>query len=79
MDMCLFIPILVGLVCALLGYLLGKLSGDGNNRSNAVDVYKNRISILETELAGCKERLGNTKVVGNGISSGAGNSGQDQV
>ena len=74
--MCLLIPILVGLISAILGYLLGRLLGGNSNSNNEnIDVYKNRISILEADLAACKASKGGSKGGGNGISSGAGNSG----
>lgn len=74
--MCLLIPILVGLISAILGYLLGRLLGvNSNSNDENIDVYKNRISILEADLAACKASKGGSKGIGNGISSGAGNSG----
>ena len=48
--MCLLIPILTGLISALLGYLLGKsLSGGGNN-----DEYNSKIARLEADLKACR-------------------------
>lgn len=71
MDMCLLIPILVGLICALLGYLLGKLLGGGNDSSSNIDidVYKNRISKLEADLAACKESKTSSYSSGNSSAS----------
>ena len=55
MNWCILIPLLVGAICALLGYLLGKLlSGGENNNSVDLDVYKNRIAKLETDLDTCR-------------------------
>ena len=54
---CWLIPVLVGAICAILGYLLGRLfGGDKKEISNEidVDVYKNRISKLEADLEACK-------------------------
>ncbi len=54
---CWLIPILVGVISAILGYLLGRLLGGGNSGNDgAIDlnVYKSRISKLETDLAACK-------------------------
>ena len=66
---CWLIPLLVGAICAILGYLLGRLFGGGeNNNTVDLDVYKNRISKLETDLAACKA---SKDVVSR--SSGAGN------
>lgn len=70
--LCILIPLLVGLISAILGYLIGKLSG-GNNKNNDVDinVFKNRIAILEADLEACKA----SKQPHTGIASGAGNGG----
>ena len=51
---CWLIPILVGLICAILGYLLGRLLGGSNKVEVDEDVYKNRISKLEADLEACK-------------------------
>lgn len=48
MNWCILIPLLVGLICALLGYLLGRLLGGGNNDD------KDRIATLEADLEACK-------------------------
>lgn len=80
MGMYLLIPILVGLICGLLGYFLGKfLEGNSPSNTSVVDVYKNRISKLEADLTAYKSRNGSFVVSGNGISSGAGNSGVRSV
>ncbi|MCB4807165.1 hypothetical protein LG651_02800 [Tamlana sp. 62-3] len=47
MNWCILIPLLVGLICALLGYLLGRLTGGSN--SNVADIEK-----LEADLKACK-------------------------
>ncbi len=51
---CWLIPILVGLICAILGYLLGRLLGGSNTVEVDEDAYKNRISKLEEDLETCK-------------------------
>jgi hypothetical protein len=80
MGMYLLIPILVGLICGLLGYFLGKfLGGNSSSNTSVVDVYKNRISKLEADLTAHKSSNGSFVVSGNGISSGAGNSGVRSV
>ncbi|UAB76538.1 hypothetical protein [Mesoflavibacter sp. SCSIO 43206] len=50
---CWLIPTLVGLICAILGYFLGKLLNRSNDNNENIDIYKNRISKLETDLAAC--------------------------
>ncbi|WP_310556569.1 hypothetical protein [Flavobacterium sp.] len=73
MNICLLIPILVGLISALLGYLLGKLSRENNNEGNLnlqADLEACRanssklsatISSLQAEIDGLKAK-GNTNV-----------------
>jgi len=51
---CWLIPLLVGAISAILGYLLGRLLGGGSNNDVDIDVYKNRISKLEADLTACR-------------------------
>ena len=54
---CWLIPVLVGVISAILGYFLGRLLGGGEKVTETtanVDVYKNRISKLEADLEACK-------------------------
>ena len=59
MNWCILIPLLVGLICALLGYLLGKLlSGGGDNRDSAsLNKWRDKNAQLEADLAACKSKL----------------------
>ncbi|WP_407556380.1 hypothetical protein [Winogradskyella sp. 4-2091] len=50
MNWCILIPLLVGAICALLGYLLGKLLGGGN-----CDDCEERVAKLEADLATCRK------------------------
>ena len=52
---CWLIPLLVGAICALLGYLLGRLFGNSNKEENNdnLDIFKNRIAQLEADLKAC--------------------------
>jgi predicted flap endonuclease-1-like 5' DNA nuclease len=52
---CWLIPLLVGAICALLGYLLGRLLGGSNKEEEfeVIDVLKNRITQLESDLKRC--------------------------
>ena len=63
---CILIPVIVGLICAILGYLLGKLFGnksiDSSSIQNDLDVcleksrrYSKTIESLEAELALAKK------------------------
>ncbi len=65
MDWCIIIPILVGLISALLGYLLGRLFSNNNvqenNTSNDGEIIalQNKIASLQAELDACqKSKLG---------------------
>lgn len=49
---CWLIPILVGLISAILGYLLGRLSGGSSNNDDCED----RVAKLQAELDACKSR-----------------------
>ena len=52
MDTCTLIPIIVGLISALLGYLLGKLAGGDNSNSELemqLSEYKSKLANLELE------------------------------
>ncbi|QXP60480.1 hypothetical protein [Olleya sp. HaHaR_3_96] len=70
---CWLIPLLVGVICAILGYLLGRLFGGSNTNSTVdLDVYKSRIGKLETDLAACKaskESVSRFSGAGNTASS----------
>ncbi len=54
---CWLIPLIVGVICALLGYLLGRLLGGSDKEENNEDlnIYKNRISQLEADLKACNQ------------------------
>ncbi|WP_452599110.1 hypothetical protein [Pontimicrobium sp. MEBiC01747] len=70
---CILIPILVGLISAVLGYLLGRLLK--NNSNVDINVFKNRIAILEADLEKCRASNKKNTNVDNGVASGAGNGG----
>ncbi|CAM1341543.1 hypothetical protein [Tenacibaculum amylolyticum] len=59
MNWCIIIPILVGLISALLGYLLGRLnsSGDKNNNDDLTLELelRNKIAHLEASLNACNK------------------------
>lgn len=57
MNWCILIPLIVGAICALLGYLLGRLLAGSDKEENTEDIniYKNRISQLEADLKACNQ------------------------
>jgi len=65
MNWCILIPLLVGAICALLGYLLGKSLGGEQKRQVDIDVWKSKVSKLETDLEACRA----SKSTAQGISS----------
>ncbi|WP_405574167.1 hypothetical protein [Winogradskyella sp. Asnod2-B02-A] len=50
MNWCILIPLLVGAICALLGYFLGTNLGGSNN-----DDCEDRVAKLEADLAACRK------------------------
>ncbi|TYB75928.1 hypothetical protein ES676_05620 [Bizionia saleffrena] len=78
MNWCILIPLIVGLLSAIFGYLIGKISGGTTPQAERpnTDIYKNRIAKLEADLEACKaNRITAAKPAGK--PSGVGNSGAD--
>ncbi len=71
MNWCILIPLLVGLISAILGYLLGRLTSNNNNDSTDVDFWRNKNAQLEKDLAACRA----SKSSGSSASFGAGATG----
>ncbi|WP_224488423.1 hypothetical protein [Robertkochia flava] len=59
MNLCVLIPVLTGVISALLGYLLGKLLAD--DRSADVELWKTKYIGVEKELAMCRTQLSSLK------------------
>ena len=59
MNWCMLIPLIVGLLSALFGYLLGRLFNKQNDCKNCDD-YKLQIKRLEAELKACKNKKTST-------------------
>ncbi|SFS77789.1 hypothetical protein SAMN04487906_1685 [Zhouia amylolytica] len=55
MNLCILIPLITGIICAILGYLIGKAAAGNNTRE--IDEWKNKYSALEKDLADCNEKL----------------------
>ncbi|GAA4108609.1 hypothetical protein GCM10022393_04850 [Aquimarina addita] len=57
MNWCFIIPVIVGVLCALLGYLLGRLlSGSTTNDTTELDALKKKYATLETDFNACKSK-----------------------
>lgn len=56
MNLCILIPVITGIISALLGYLLGKLLTSDNSAD--LEVWKTRYMALEGELAKCRAEVG---------------------
>ncbi len=54
MNWCILIPLLVGLISAILGYLLGRMTSNNNNNSTDIDFWRNKNEQLEKDLAACR-------------------------
>ncbi|WP_298509662.1 hypothetical protein [uncultured Kordia sp.] len=65
MNLCILIPLLVGLICAILGYLLGRLFGANTTNNNDDDCLET-VKRLEVEVA---ELQGNIDVYKTEIES----------
>src|SRR5690606_40462691 len=63
MNWCFIIPLIVGILCAVLGYLLGKQSAPAKGRRVADNTntealkWRERYANLEGELAQCRKAL----------------------
>jgi predicted flap endonuclease-1-like 5' DNA nuclease len=54
---CWLIPLIVGFICAILGYLLGRLFGKGEDPSNDLDLWKRKNASLQADLEACRSEL----------------------
>ncbi|MBT8370362.1 MAG: hypothetical protein KJO34_05325 [Deltaproteobacteria bacterium] len=54
---CWVIPLLVGVICAYLGYLIGKSSAKGVDTSGDLQILQNKNAQLEADLAACRDSL----------------------
>ena len=76
---CWLIPLLVGLISAILGYLLGRLSGgSGNDYSADLDACNRKNSQLQADLDACRTKLNakpaaatSTASMASGFAAGA--------
>lgn len=58
MNWCILIPLLVGLISAFLGYLIGKMNSKDNTKpSGDIELWRKKNVQLESELAACKAKF----------------------
>lgn len=53
-------PLIAGIVCGLLGYLLGRLSGKGNDSSDNLELWERKNAQLQADLNACNAKLKST-------------------
>ncbi|UOB19207.1 hypothetical protein [Abyssalbus ytuae] len=61
MNLCLLMPAIIGLICALLGYILGRATSRGAKNAKEIESLKDKNTSLQTELKECKEKLPSTE------------------
>lgn len=66
MNLCILIPVITGVVSALLGYLLGRLLTTDNTAD--LELWKTRYVALESELAKCRSQVIELKEKSNDLS-----------
>ncbi len=54
---CWLIPLIVGLICAIFGYLLGRLAGKKKDPSDDLDLWKRKNASLKADLDACRSEL----------------------
>ena len=54
MNFCVLIPLIVGVLSAIFGYLLGRLF-NSNKKCKNCDAYNSKVKDLESALKACKE------------------------
>ena len=54
---CWLIPALVGLICGILGYLIGKGSGTSVDTSGDLKIWKDKNAKLQADLDACNNKL----------------------
>ena len=61
MNWFILIPLIVGLICALFGYLLGRLLSKGEDNSAEIELWQSKSTELETSLEVCRAELSEIK------------------
>lgn len=54
---CWLIPLIVGLICTIFGYLLGRLAGKGDDPSDDLELWKRKNASLKADLDACRSEL----------------------
>jgi len=68
---CWVIPLLVGVICAFLGYLIGKSSAKGVDTSGDLQILQNKNAQLEADLAACRDSLNTASASSSGSAEAA--------
>src|SRR5882757_5741490 len=58
---CILIPVLVGLICGILGYLIGKMSSKTADNSAELNSVKAQLDACRADLKTCQTNLSNAK------------------
>ncbi|MEM1338903.1 MAG: hypothetical protein AAF634_00975 [Bacteroidota bacterium] len=67
---CWLIPLLVGLICGIIGYYWGKSKGEIVDNTTELDALKAKNTQLQKDLAACNKKLSDTKVTSGSAGKG---------
>jgi len=68
---CWLIPLLVGILCAVFGYLLGKSNNKSSGISGDLKILQEKNTKLEEELALCNQKLSSDAFSGSSFAAAA--------
>ena len=68
---CWVIPLLIGAICAYLGYLIGKGSAKGVDTSGDLKALQDKNTRLEADLAACRDSLNTSGSASSGATDAA--------
>tara|TARA_R110002049_G_scaffold306800_4_gene505870 strand:+ start:815 stop:1357 length:543 start_codon:yes stop_codon:yes gene_type:complete len=60
---CWLIPILIGIICGILGYFLGKGNSKGSNNASDIQIWKDKNAKLTAELDDCSAKVAASAIV----------------
>ncbi|RMB63352.1 hypothetical protein EAX61_02880 [Dokdonia sinensis] len=50
-------PLIAGIICGILGYLLGRLAGGSSNSEGDIELWKRKNASLQADLDACNSKL----------------------